>query len=204
MFPEVYDLLTILGGDHRSRRNSTAVRGRQVPVGKGLLDAARRLWRPTAHPWRWNDVFPTLYTSLTLAISFAERIKRYGATPIDVLVGIADASIARTIDLTDSAALALLGLTVGDLMTEDHTLTRALGMAFFQAGVTALLVPAAIETTARQYPRFRVVRDGRITNHRTPAGGTNVVIFHSNRKRGDGWRERRSGRFVCEIAGLSV
>jgi hypothetical protein len=78
-----------------------------------------------------------------------------------------------------------------------------LGTAFYQAGITGLLVPAAIATTAREYPRFRVVCNGRATVHTTPTEGTNLVIFRSNRRPGDSWRERVAERFVCEIAGLA-
>ena len=53
----------------------------------------------------------------------------------------------------------------------------------------------------REYPRFRVVRHGRATVHTTPTEGTNLVIFRSNRRQGDSWRERVAERFVCEIAG---
>jgi hypothetical protein len=64
------------------------------------------------------------------------------------------------------------------------------------------LVPAAIGGTAREYPRFRVVRDTHTGVRTTPAEGTNCVIFTSNRRVRDAWREREAERFACEIAGL--
>ena len=153
-------------------------------------------------PWRWNGAFATLYTALSLHVALVERVKRTGAAPVRVLVGTADVSITHTLDLTDPAALALLRLRGDDLTTDDHALTRALGTALFRAGITALVVPAAIATTAREYPRFRLVRDERTTIHSTPTEGTNLVIFRSNRSRGDGWPECVAERFLCEIAGL--
>lgn len=185
------------------RRFDGRVVYRQVPMGPPDRPQPA-LWRPTSRPWRWNAEFPTLYTALSLGVAFTERIKRTGAVPIRLLVGIADVSIARVLDLTDPTVLGLLPLRAADLTTDDHTVTRGLGSAFFHAGITALLVPAAIAATARDYPRFRVVRDGRATIEITPREGTNLAIFRSNRRPRDSWPERSVERFVCEIAGLSA
>lgn len=188
---------------HTQHRFQGQVIYRHVPAGSaGSLPPA--LWRATTHPWRWNGAFPTLYTALSLDVSFAERLKRSGPAPVRVVVGVADATIARTIDLTDPAILALLGVGTPDLTRAEYTLTRTLGIAFYHAGITALLVPAAIEIAARQYPRFRVVRGGVPELRATPASGTNAVIFPSNRRRGDRWPERRDERFECEIAGIPL
>ena len=185
------------------RRFDGRVVYRQVPT--ALAGQPRPAWwRPTRRPWRWNDAFPTLYTALSLEVAYAERLKRTGAAPVRLVVGVADVSIGRTLDLTDPSVLVRLRVRVADLVADDHTVTRALGTAFYQAGITGLLVPAAIATTAREYPRLRVVRDGRATVHTTPTEGTNLVIFRSNRRQGDSWRERVAERFVCEIAGLEA
>ena len=128
------------------RRFDGRVVYRQVPT--GLAGQPRpALWRPTRRPWRWNDAFPTLYTALSLEVAYAERLKRTGAAPVRLVVGVADVSIGRTLDLTDPSVLVRLRVRVADLVADDHTVTRALGTAFYQAGITGLLVPAAIVTT---------------------------------------------------------
>jgi hypothetical protein len=149
---------------------------------------------------RWNAGFPALYTGLDLDVALTERLKRTGPVAVRLLVGRADALIARTVDLCDLSVLGRLSLGTGELVG-DYALPQELGAAFLRAGVTGLLVPAAIAETAQLYPRFRVVREGQTPEVRqTPAQGVNLVIFTDNLVAGDRYPE--IDRFSCEIRGL--
>lgn len=170
---------------------------RQVPAAN---EAA--LWQPTLRSWRWNRGFPALYTSLELDVALAERIKVTLAVPTILVVGVADATIARTLALTDPSTLAGLGLTLENLTQSDYAFTQDLGTAFHASGVTALLVPAALRETAQFYPRFRFTRDGHIAIRATPDSGVNLVLFTDNLHRHDAYPE--TARFTCEVAGIPV
>jgi len=161
---------------------------------------AKNLWEPVTDSWRWSSGFPAVYTSLALNVAIAERIKRTLARPVRLVVGIASARIAKVVDLTEREALDTLGLAVKDCTADEYTLPQQLGRMLRDAGVTAVLVPAAIAATASLYPRFRMARNGRTTIHVTPAQGTNLVIYTENLGRRDEYPEVE--RFVCEARGL--
>jgi len=154
------------------------------------------------HSGRWNEGVRALYTASSVDLAFTERIKQFGSTTIHLLVGMADATIARALDLTDTAVLAALGLHAADLMTDDYRVTHRLGTAFLHARIRGLVVPAAIGATARLYPQFRLVRDGVSEIRATSTTGTNVVFFGSNHRGGNHWSERRGEGFECDIAGI--
>jgi RES domain len=124
---------------------------RQLPV-----QSPADLWAPTEHARRWNVGFPGLYTSLLLDVAFAERVKRTLARPAPLIVGVARASITRVLDFQLAAVQQALGVTFAALTTEDYSSSQQLGAALFQAGITGLLVPAAIASTAALYPSFRL------------------------------------------------
>ena len=138
--------------------------------------------------------------SLELDVALAERMKVTLAVPTILVVGVADATIARNLDLTDPSTLASLDLTVENLTKPDYTFTQDLGTAFHASGVTALLVPAALRETAQLYPRFRLTRDGHIAIRATPNSGVNLILFTDNLHRHDAYPE--AARFTCEVAGI--
>lgn len=161
---------------------------------------ADRLWEPIVDPWRWSSGFPAAYTSLALEVAIAERIKRTLGRSVRLVVGIAAVRIAKVLDLTEQDVPDALGVTTGDLATDDYTLTQHLGRMLRDADVTGVLVPAAIAATADLYPRFRMVRDRRATLHTTPSEGINLVIYTENLRHGDEYPEVE--RFACEVQGL--
>lgn len=161
---------------------------------------AHALWDPGLGPYRWNSGFPALYTSLSLEVALAERIKRTLARPVELVVGIAQADLRVTLDLTAPAVRATLGVTAEELTADDHTLTQQLGRRLYDGGTTALLVPAAIASTAALYPRFPIRRDGRVSIHATPAQGTNLLIYTDHLRPGDAYPEIE--RFACVARGL--
>ena len=161
---------------------------------------AHALWDPGFGPYRWNSGFPALYASLSLDVALAERIKRTLARPVDLVVGVAQADLRITLDLTAPAVQATLGMTAEELTADDHTLTQQLGRRLYDAGATALLVPAAITSTAALYPRFSMRRDGRVSIHATPAQGTNLVIYTDHLRPGDAYPEIE--RFACIVRGF--
>jgi RES domain-containing protein len=168
-------------------------------VFRQVVRAWGRLWEPVMSA-RWNVGFPALYTGLDLDVALTERLKRTGPVSVRLIVGRADALIARTVDLCDLSILARLGPRTAELV-EDYALPQELGGAFLRTGVTGLLVPAAIAETAHLYPRFRLVREGQTLEVRqTPAQGVNLVIFTDNLVAGDRYPE--IDRFTCEIRGL--
>jgi len=165
-----------------------------------LVQWANRLWEPVTDPWRWSAGFPAVYTSLALEVSITERIKRTLGQPVRIVVGVAAVRMARVLDLTTQDALRTLGVTTDGLTGNNYSLTQQLGRMLRDTGVAGALAPAAIATTAALYPRFRMVRDGRATVHRTPSQGTNLVIYTENLRRGDEYPEVE--RFICEVRGL--
>lgn len=142
-----------------------------------------------------------MYASLDLDVAFAERLKRTGFQRTPLLVGIARASIARTLDLTSDQTLATFGLSVTAVTGPDYAPSQRLGRELFETGVAALLVPAAIAEVPTQLPRFVLVRERERQERTTPGVGVNLVIFTGNLRPGDGYREIE--RFLCAIFGLS-
>jgi len=168
-------------------------------VFRQVVRAWGRLWEPVMSA-RWNIGFPALYAGLDLDVALTERLKRTGPMAVRLLVGRADALIARTVDLCDLSVLGQLGLGTAELVG-DQELPQELGAAILRAGVTGLLVPAAIAETAQLYPQFRLVREGQTPEVRqTPPEGINLVIFTGNLVVGDRYPE--IDRFTCEIRGL--
>jgi len=165
-----------------------------------LVQNPAGLWEPSARARRWNLGFPALYTSALLDVALAERIKRTLARPVSLVVGVANVSVARVVDVGLADVQHALGITVAALTTEDYDLTQRLSAALFEAGVTGVLVPAAVASTAVLYPSFRVIRDGHREVRRTPAAGTNLVLFTDNLRRGDAYPE--TDRFRCEVVGI--
>ncbi len=170
---------------------------RQVVGERGAL-----LWQPTERPWRWNAGFAALYTSLALHVALAERLNIALAFPVRLVVGLAEATIARVLDLTVPGTLARLGVVRDDLTTDDYSVTQHLAAASFADGVTALLVPAATAGAAGLYPRFRLVRGKQAIVYPTPASGVNLVIFPDNLRHPDRYPE--VDRFACEVTGLTA
>jgi len=157
------------------------------------------LWEPSFGPYRWNSGFPALYTSLTLEVALAERIKRTRARPVELVVGKAQASLHAVLDLTGDSVQKALGVAVADLTADDYSVAQRLAHRLYDAGVTALVVPAAIATTATLYPRFSMRRGARTAIYDTPVEGTNLVIYTENLHRGDAYPEVE--RFAAKCAG---
>lgn len=160
---------------------------------------APALWDPGLGPYRWNSGVPALYTSLSLGVALAERIKRTLARPVELVVGVAQADLGATLDLTAPAVRAVLGVTAEELTADDCTLTQQLGRQLYDAGATALLVPAAIAGTAALYPRFSMQRDGRVSIHATPPQGANLLIYTDHLQPGDAYPKIE--RFACTVRG---
>jgi RES domain-containing protein len=173
----------------------------RILIRQVVAEAAATLWVPTVRPYRWSSGFPALYTSLELDVAIAERLKRTGLRRTRLAVGVARATIRRTVDLTADVALSVVGETVQDVSGPDYDVPQRVGRGLFEAGIAALLVPAVITEVAHQYPRFLFVRGGHSEQRRTPSSGTNLVIFPDNLERGDGYPE--VDRFVCEILGIA-
>lgn len=190
-FPPTSALRDVLSRAHRIAR--------RIIVRQTFRDRVAALWAPTSYPWRWNRDFPALYTSFELRVAMAERLVH---TPdlTHLVVGRAVARIARTIDLTAPATLHALGLNTTDLTQPTYGFTQLLAARFYLSGITALVVPAAIEEVARIYPRYRVTRGRRASIHLTPSSGTNLVIFPENQASGDGYPEQE--RFMVDLEGL--
>lgn len=173
----------------------------RIIVRQVVAEAVAALWRPTVHPHRWSRGFPALYTSLDLDVAIAERLKRTGLRRTRLAVGLARASIQRTVDLSLDASLATVGASTQGVTGLDYTVPQRIGRELFEGGVAALLVPAAIAEVAQHYPRFRLVQDRHVEERATPGTGIHLVIFPDNLERGDGYPEIE--RFLCEILGMA-
>ncbi len=173
----------------------------RIIIRQMVADAAATLWAPTVRPYRWSSGFQALYTSLDLDVAIAERLKRTGQRRTRLAVGVAQASIQHTVDLTSDAALSALGASLQDVVGPGYPVPQRIGRTLFEAEVGALLVPAAIAEVARQYPRFLFGRGRRVDERQTPGAGINFVIFPDNLRRGDGYPEIE--RFMCEIQGIT-
>lgn len=160
---------------------------------------AGRLWTPSSAALRWSDAFNALYTSLDLAVALAERIKRTGATRVEIVVGIARVQIRRVVTLDDQA-MSALGTSREEVTTEDSTLPQRLGRALFEQGAGAIAVPAAIAAVVQWFPEMRVERGLSMLTIATPRSGTNLVIFPDNRDPSDSRREVE--RYTCLLQGI--
>ena len=161
---------------------------------------AGRLWTPSSAPLRWSDSFNAVYTSLDLTVALAERIKRTGATRVEIVVGIARVQIRRVVTLDDQA-MGALGTSREEVTTEDYTLSQRLGRALSEQGAGAIAVPAAIAAVAEWFPEMRVERGLSRLMVATPRSGTNLVIFPDNRDPSDFRREVE--RYTCLLRGIS-
>ncbi len=161
---------------------------------------APALWEPGLGPYRWNSGFPALYTSLTLEVAFAERIKHTRARPVALVVGKAQANLSTTLNLAIPAIQRVLGVAAADLTGDNYSVPQRLGRRLYDVGVTALVVPAAIATTAALYPRFSMRRGARAAVYDTPVEGTNLVIYTDRLRPGDIYPEIE--RFACVVRGL--
>ena len=85
---------------------------------------------------------------------------------------------------------------------DDYRATHALASTLFLASITGLLVPAALTRIAGFYPYFWLERDGEPELHRTPTGGTNLVVFPDHVAAGD--ERKETGRFHCAVWGRRV
>ena len=162
---------------------------------------AGRLWTPSSAPLRWSDGFNAVYTSLDLTVALAERVKRTGATRVEIVVGIARVQIRRVVT-QDDQAMGALGTSREEVTTEDYTLPQRLGRALFEQGAGAIAVPAAIAAVAEWFPEMRVERGLSTLTVATPRSGTNLVIFPDNRDSSDFRRE--SERYTCLLQGILV
>ncbi len=78
----------------------------RIIIRQVMAEAAAMLWVPTVRPYRWSSGFPALYASLDMDVAVAERLKRTGLRRTRLAVGVARASIQKTVPLTRNAALA--------------------------------------------------------------------------------------------------
>lgn len=161
----------------------------------------RRLWTPSRAPLRWSAGFNAVYTSLDLAVALAERVKRTGATRVEIVVGIARVQIRRVVTLDDEA-MSALGTSREEVTAEDYSLPQRLGRALFEQGAGAIAVPAAIARVAEWFPEMRVERGLSTLTVATPRFGTNLVIFPDNRDRSDSRREVE--RYTCLLQGIAA
>ena len=176
------------------RAFSATVVYRQVPVAYQAM-----LWHASPPGGRWNPTFPALYAALDLDVALAERIKRTGPVRTELTVGLSRARFARVLDLRSPDVRTLLRVTRHALTRDDYRATHVLASTLFVTSITGLLVPAALTRMAGFYPYFWLERDGEPELHRTPTGGTNLVVFPDHVAAGD--ERKETGRFHCAVWG---
>jgi RES domain-containing protein len=176
------------------RAFSATVVYRQVPVAYEAMS-----WHASPPGGRWNPTFPALYAALDLDVALAERIKRTGPVRSELAVGLSRVRFARVLDLRSPDVRTLLRVARDALTRDDYRATHALASRLFVAGIRGLLVPAALTRVAGFYPHFWFERDGEPELRRTPAGGTNLVVFPDHVAAGD--EREEIGRFHCAIWG---
>lgn len=143
-----------------------------------LRSRAAERWLHSVHPGRWNPAFPALYTSLSLDVALAERLKRTGTDVTDLTVGIGEVSLEHVVDLTIPAALAEFGATPEDVVRDsEYGVPHRIATALHAKGIMGLLVPAALSSVSRLLPRFVVRRDQHEETHETPSSGIHLVIY---------------------------
>lgn len=148
-----------------------------IAVGNLPESVSENLWKPRTVEDRWNRAgISTLYTSIASDVSFAERVKHVNGAPIAIVLGRARIHIERAVELTDPGALPIPHEQV---LGDNKSVAQAVGSALYDAGITALVVPAAITLAARLFPRMTVrdLQADELTTVPTPATGANVVIF---------------------------
>jgi RES domain-containing protein len=163
--------------------------------------AAATLWYPTPAGWRWNPAFPAIYTSLDEAVCLAERVKRSGRRLIQILVGRAKVTVNGIGDLTSPAVQSGFGVTPDQLtVEEDYAAPQRIAAAAYAAGLSGLLVPAAMVTVAELYPFILVRRGRQVSRIATPQVGTNLVLFPDNLPEHE---FSEMDRYLAEIQGVS-
>ena len=125
-----------------------------------------------------------------------------GPVRTELTVGLSRARFARVLDLRSPDVRTLLRVTRHALTRDDYRATHALATTLFLASITGLLVPAALTRIAGFYPYFWLERDGEPELHRTPTGGTNLVVFPDHVAAGD--ERKETGRFHCAVWGRRV
>lgn len=146
---------------------------------------ASRLWAPTTRPGRWSDGSPALYTSLSLEVSLAERVKRTTIDVVELTVGEAAVVLGMVADLTTRRSRQRLHVTLRDITGWDYTLSQQIAARAYRAGLAGLLVPAAIRLVAKEYPTIIVYRGDVRMRLRTPNSGPNLVVFPERMRRDD-------------------
>ncbi len=140
-----------------------------------------RRWLYSTYPGRWNPSFPALYTSLSLDVALAERLKRTGTDLTDLTVGVGDVALERVADLTTPAALTRWGIGPEDVVLDrDYRVPHRIAATLHAEGATGLLAPAALSSVSRLLPRFVLRRDTHEETRRTPSSGVNLIIFPAN------------------------
>jgi hypothetical protein len=113
-----------------------------------------RLWAPSNAPLRWSEGFNAVYTSLDLTVALAERVKRTGATRVEIVVRIARVQIRRVVTLDDQV-LSALGTSREEVTMEDYTLPQRLGRALSERASAGLAPARAWVTVMSRLPRSR-------------------------------------------------
>lgn len=163
--------------------------------------AAATLWHPTPAGWRWNPTFPAIYTSLDEAVCLAERVKRSGRRLIQVVVGRAQITVDGIGNLTGPVVQRGFGVTLDELtVEEEYAAPQSIAEAAYAAGLSGLLVPAAVATVAESYPFILVRRGRQVFRISTPQAGTNLVLFPENLHE---HKFREIDRYSAEIQGVS-
>lgn len=99
-------------------------------------------------------------------------------------------------DLT-RAAFNALGIQEAHVLTEDYAISQQVGRIMRDAGLSGILVPAAIHRVPRTYPTFRVQRDHSVLTVVAPQSGRNLVIVDP-----DGLQLDEIERYTCTVEGL--
>ena len=99
------------------------------------------------YPGRYHLVGETgiLYTSLEKDVAVRE-LERHASRNVlrqGLVVGKVRIRLKKVLDLTQEANLRHLGLSKGDLISPDHSLTQAISLQARKAGFQGLIVPSA-------------------------------------------------------------
>lgn len=99
------------------------------------------------YPGRYHIAGETgiLYTSLERALAIRELGRHASRRDLQrgLAVGKIKVKLRKVLDLTQAAVLAKLGLSKGDLVSPDRSITQAVSLQARKAGFQGLLVPSA-------------------------------------------------------------
>jgi RES domain-containing protein len=125
----------------------------------GVLSGEGSSWRGG----RWNPPgIKAVYGSLTPETAMTETLRHYRYYEIPIMDAMPKVfvaiklSVQRSLDLTSSDALGILGVPLGEILDEDwrakckrmeESLTQAIGRAAFSAGFEALIAPSSEDRT---------------------------------------------------------